>query len=96
MFIPLERVAAIAWDKALGQRLKTLRGKVARADLSEKLATSGHQCSRQYIQKLETGDALSVSKDLLVAICEQLGGDIGQVVTPTIRLENSKKVTTEG
>ncbi|HAX74338.1 MAG TPA: XRE family transcriptional regulator [Cyanobacteria bacterium UBA11372] len=93
IFVRLDCVAAIAWNVELGSRLKSLRGQVSRASLSQKLAESGYQCSRQYIQKLETGDALSVSKDLLVGICNALAIDLGQLL-PIVCVDFPQSFTT--
>jgi DNA-binding Xre family transcriptional regulator len=94
MFVRLDCVAAIAWNVELGARLKSLRGKVSRASLSQKLAESGYQCSRQYIQKLEVGDALSISKDLLVGICNALEIELGQLL-PTVCVDFPQDFTTD-
>jgi transcriptional regulator with XRE-family HTH domain len=88
--IPLESVSRLTWNKPLGEKLKYLRGKVSRRELADKLKQSGYECSHQYLQKLELGDAETVSLDLLKRICEILEIPLGQVI-PVVKLELPEK-----
>jgi len=83
--VDLEYVSRFIWNESLGQRLKSLRGKMSRRSLAEQLKATGRNCSHQFIQKLENGGAESIEPALLIAICQVLGTDLGQVI-PTMQL----------
>jgi DNA-binding Xre family transcriptional regulator len=84
--IPLEYVARLQWNQELGEKLKQLRGKTSRRELTEKLKIAGQDCSPQNLQKIEDGDSQTVTTELILAICEILGISLGQII-PMARLE---------
>ena len=89
LMVKLCDVAYFRWDADKGARLKQLRGKITRRSLAEKLKNSEHKCSHQYIQTLETGKANSVGRDLMLAVCEAIGADIGEILT-TVKISTPK------
>jgi transcriptional regulator with XRE-family HTH domain len=84
--IPLEYVSRLLWSRELGERLKRLRSKVSRRELAEKLKFAGYDCSHQNLQRIEDGDAQTVSVELVLAICEILEASLGQLI-PVVRLD---------
>jgi transcriptional regulator with XRE-family HTH domain len=87
--IPANYVSALKWDKQLGERLKSLRGRVTRRELALKVQESGQRCSHQYIQKLEIGSAESVSLDIVQAICSALEITLGHLI-PTLLAQSPR------
>lgn len=87
--IPTHYVSSLKWDRELGERLRSLRGKTTRRELAIKVQESGQSCSHQYIQKLEIGNAESVSLDIVQAICDVLEIRLGQLI-PTLLVQSSR------
>lgn len=79
-FIPLECVARLTWNKELGNKLKLLRGLVPTRELAERLKDRGISCSHKSIQQIELGEWETVSVDLIVAICEEFGGELDKLI----------------
>lgn len=90
--IPLEYVARLAWDENLGKRLKALRGKMSRRELAEKLRGRGISCSHQGIQQIELGGWETVDLNLILAMCEEFGISVGQLI-PLVRVEQPDNFT---
>ncbi|BBD69562.1 hypothetical protein NIES4072_31040 [Nostoc commune NIES-4072] len=72
IMVHLNWVVLIAWNKECGERLKNARGKTARRKIASEMELLGVDCSQEYIRKLETGDASSVSTSILLTLCKVL------------------------
>lgn len=92
LLVDINMVSSFLWSDALGSRLRSLREErgYTRKELSEKTAEIGKPVSMQYIQQLETPrffvnkekktSELSVSKDVLMALCMAVDADITSVI----------------
>jgi hypothetical protein len=90
IMVPLSDVAYFCWDKAKGDRVRAIRGKVSRRLLASRLSEKGLQCSQQYIQKIEDGNAEAVAAPIVVAICECLEESLSKVIVPTVKISLEK------
>lgn len=86
--IGLEYVDRLKWSAELGKRLEILRGAISMRALADKVNSKGHQCSYQYIHKLEEGKAESVSTEIIIAVCDALGVDFKELY-PSFYIEVS-------
>jgi DNA-binding Xre family transcriptional regulator len=86
IMVPLTDVAYFSWDKAKGDRVREIRGKVPRRELAKRISEKGLQCSQQYIQKIEDGNAEAVAAPIVIAICECLDASIAKVITPAMKV----------
>ncbi len=93
IMVPLEWVVMLAWNKDCGENLKLLRGKRSRRDVAIAVSAMGIECSQEYIRKLETGKAASVSTKIIVAIAKTLEVELIQIMSD-LRVEVSKVVCT--
>lgn len=84
--ISLDCVSRVKWNKDLGSKIKTLRGKTSRRQFAENLMAKGVQCSHQYIQVVEDGRVDSLDVELLVAFCLELNVSVKQII-PAIYVE---------
>jgi DNA-binding Xre family transcriptional regulator len=89
LMVPVQYISHLRWDKELGERLKALRGKIPRRELATRVQEHGQDCSHQYIQKLEMGNAGSVSLEIIQAICDVLEVKLGQLI-PTLLVQSSR------
>ncbi|MCG6138172.1 MAG: helix-turn-helix transcriptional regulator [Nostoc sp. LLA-1] len=72
IYIYIEDVVSVVWNKDRGTVLKQLRGKKSRQKLADEIAARGGECSHQNLKKLEYGESESVSLKVLEAICTAL------------------------
>lgn len=103
--IPMPYISRLNWSADLGQRLKHLRGGVSRRELAQKVKSLGEECSQQYIHRLEDGQTdskslplpESISLSMLLAICQALEIDLGQIIPMmTVDLPDQKILVTQG
>ncbi len=83
--IPLECVAALKWSREQGLKLKSLRGKLSRRKLYDKLRDQGVACTPQNIQRIEDGVASTVPLETLLGLCEGVDCKLSDLV-PTISI----------
>ncbi|MEJ1930698.1 helix-turn-helix domain-containing protein [Nostoc sp. NIES-2111] len=72
VYISVEDVVSVAWNKDRGVVLKRLRGKKSRQRLADEIAARGGECSHQNLKKLEYGESESVTLQILEDICAAL------------------------
>ncbi|MFN6571772.1 helix-turn-helix transcriptional regulator [Dendronalium sp. ChiSLP03b] len=87
IYIYIEDVVSVAWNKDRGTVLKRLRGKKSRQKLADEIATRGGECSHQNLKKLEYGESESVSLKVLEAICTALEISISNFLS-TVKVTN--------
>ncbi len=96
MIIDKSLIASIRWNKELGAKLKTLRGKESMQSLAKRAG-----CAYQLIQHLERGEypessprnsAPTVSVEKLEAICQELSISIEDFLEcPLVKLPQKIK-----
>lgn len=89
LMVSLNQVNQLKWSSEKGRLLSKLRGKTPIRTLAEKVGNNGISCSYQYIQKMESGKAESVSTEVIIAICNSLDIDFKQLF-PGIYLDISE------
>lgn len=75
IMVPYSRVLYIAWDKDVGARLQAIRNTKGLSQHKLAEATNG-EISRGLIQKLEYGQASSISREKLDILLSVLGTDV--------------------
>lgn len=86
--VDIETVASFAWSEELGTKLRSLRDSrgLTRGQLSLLTNATGRPVSEQYIQQIESprlfagkgkkSSRPTVSKEILVALCQAMGTDV--------------------
>ncbi|MBD2466312.1 helix-turn-helix transcriptional regulator [Nostoc sp. FACHB-145] len=87
IYIYIEDVVSVAWNKDRGTVLKRLRGKKSRQKLADEISARGGECSHQNLKKLEYGESESVSLKVLEAICTALEISISNFLS-TVEVTN--------
>ena len=85
--IPLDCVAALRWSKEQGLKLKSLRGKLSRRKLYDRLRDQGVACTPQNIQRIEDGVANTVPLDTLLGLCDGVGCKLSDLI-PTLSVSS--------
>jgi transcriptional regulator with XRE-family HTH domain len=86
--VPLDLVVMLAWDSKCGENLRLIRGSVSRREIARRVASSGIECSQEYIRKLEQGTASVVSTKIVIALAQTLDVDLAQII-PGLRVQLS-------
>lgn len=95
IMIDIGYIDKIKWDAELGERLKALRGKTSRRELSNRTKNFGRRVAHQYIQQLEQpefsinrlkGDHLTVSIDVIKVIAAALGVELIDIFTKSAKV----------
>jgi len=94
MLIGIQEVPYVYWNEVRGKRLKMALGKNSSYEVSEKMQALGHNCSRQYVDKIVKGNSQSISTMLLLSICKTFNIDATDVIPVQIETE-TKEVDTE-
>jgi len=90
MLIGIQEVPYVYWNEVRGKRLKEALGKNSSYDVSDKMQELGHDCSRQYVDKIVKGKSQSVNTKLLLSMCNSFNIDPTDIIPVQIETETKE------